>query len=420
MGEFSWVSEQSARMLMEHLQDGVYAIERELMVYANPALCRLLERPPEDIIGRPFTELIAPEDRALVLARHRDRIAGINGPEAYSLRLLTANGERRMCDLQVGVTVSRDGHTIAVGSIRDATERMAMQAELVTTSDELARIYTQLPDMYYRIDMDDVFTMVSPACYNLLGYTQEEMVGQPLSHFQRDVEEIRRNVRDIVAAAGQPAQTEGALVHKNGSTVWILANTTLRYGADGQPAWRDGVARDITARKHMEEQLALLARTDSLTGVYSRRHFMEMSDDLIRLMRRTRRPAALLMADLDNFKQINDAHGHHAGDQALIAFADTCRNVIRESDLLGRLGGEEFALMLPETSPEQARALAERLRAATEAIRLTAHDQDIRLTVSIGIGALDDADAALQSMMRRADIALYRAKAEGRNRVAYT
>lgn len=402
---------------MEHLQDGVYAIENELMVYANPALCALLERPADDIIGRRFIDLIAPEDRALVLARHRDRVAGISGPESYTVHLLAASGASRLCDLHVGMTVNRDGRTIAVGSLNDVTDKMAIQAQLVSTTEELARIYQQLPDMYYRIDMDNVFTMVSPACYDLLGYTQDEMVGQPLTRFQRDEEEVRQNVRDIIAAAGQPVQTEGALLHKNGGVVWIMANTSLRYDPDGKPAWRDGVARDITARKRMEEQLALLARTDSLTGVYSRRHFMEMSEDLIRLMRRTGRPAALLMADLDNFKKINDVHGHYAGDQALIAFAETCRKVIRESDLLGRLGGEEFAFMLPETSMTQAMVLAERLREATAAVVVPLHDTEIRLTVSIGLSEIGEHDTSLGAMMRRADLALYRAKAEGRNRV---
>jgi diguanylate cyclase (GGDEF)-like protein/PAS domain S-box-containing protein len=417
VSQFSWVSEQSASLLVEHLQDAVYAIENELMVYANPALCALLGRPAADIVGRPFIEMIAPEDRELVLTRHRDRLSGRHGPNSYTLRLLSANGRKPVCELHVGLTVNRDGRTVAVGSIRDVTERTEMQAQLLSTSDELSRIYEQLPDMYYRIDMNDIFTMVSPACRNLLGYTQDEMVGQPLSRFQRNVEEIAQNVRDIIAAGGQPVQTEGELVHKNGSAVWIMANTSLRYDPDGEPAWRDGVARDITARKRMEEQLTLLARTDSLTGVYSRRHFIEMSEDIIRLMRRKDRPMALLMADLDNFKKINDIHGHQAGDKALIAFADTCRQVIRESDLLGRLGGEEFAIVLPETSLLQAHALAERLREATAAIVVSLPEKEIRLTVSIGLSELSASDASISPMMRRADIALYRAKAEGRNRV---
>jgi diguanylate cyclase (GGDEF)-like protein/PAS domain S-box-containing protein len=416
VNQFSWVSEQSAGALVEHLPDGVYAVENERVVYANPALCTLLGRPAHEIVGRPFVELVAAADRAQAHALHRDAPAG--RPASCALRLLAADGASLTCEVHAGISVDRDGRAIAVGSVRDLTDKMSMQAELLSTSEELARIYAQLPDMYYRIDMDNVFTMVSPACLNLLGYTQEEMVGQPLVRFQRNVEEIARNVRDIVAAAGRPAQTEGELVHKNGSAVWIMANSTLRYGPDGKPAWRDGVARDITSRKRMEEQLALLARTDSLTGVYSRRHFMEMSEDLIRLMRRTRRPASLLMADLDNFKKINDAHGHHAGDLALTAFADTCRSVIRESDLLGRLGGEEFALMLPETSLAQAEALAERLREATAAIVIPLQGKHICLTVSIGLVELDAHAPALEAMMRRADLALYRAKAEGRNRVA--
>ncbi len=418
MNEFSWISEQSASLLVECLQDGVYAIENETMVYANPALCKLLGRTDRDIVGRPFIDLVAPQDKELVLRRHRDRIAGIHGPSCYTIRLLTACGKRVTCELHVGVTVNRDGRAIAVGSVRDVTDKIAMEAELVAATEELARIYEQLPDTYYRIDMNNVLTMVSPACHSLLGYTQQEMVGRPLSGFYRDEEQLRQNVKKIASGKGAAVQTEGELLHKNGASVWIMANSSIRYDADGKPMWCDGVARDITTRKRMEEQLTALARTDSLTGVHSRRHFMELAEDLIRLMKRTRRPAALMMADLDNFKKINDVHGHHAGDQALVAFAEAWRNVIRESDLLGRVGGEEFALILPGTPLSHAHTLAERLREATAAITIPVHGGEIGLTVSIGLAELGGDETSVDPMMRRADLALYRAKAEGRNRVA--
>lgn len=418
MEQFSWLSEQGASLLVEYLQDGVYAIENEKMVYANPALCRLLGYSRQEIIGRPFIELIAPEDVELVLARHRDRVAGIHGPDCYTIRLRTSSGVSVTCELHVGLTVNREGRTVAVGSLRDVTEKMALQEQILATSEELSRIYEQLPDMYYRVDLDNVLTKVSPACFNVLGFTQEELVGQPLANIYKVEQHMQQSLDMISAAAGKPAQTEGEMIHKNGSSVWIMAHSSIRYGPDGLPVWRDGVVRDISERKLMEEQLAALARTDSLTGTYSRRHFLELSEELFRLVKRHQRPISMMMADLDHFKKINDAHGHHGGDQALVAFAETCRKVIRESDLLGRMGGEEFCLVLPETPLQQARVLAERLREATANLAVPLHDRHISLTVSIGLVELGGNEASLESMMRRADLALYRAKAEGRNRVA--
>lgn len=419
MQDTPWVDRLSASWLAEHLQDGVYAIENELLVYANPALCRLLGRKAAEIVGHPFIDLIAPQDRDLVLVRHRDRIAGMDGPERYTIHLLTADNHALPCELHVGTTVITEDRYLAVGNVHDVTEKMAMQEKLLETTEELARIYQQLPDMYYRADMDGILIMASPACVNLLGYTQQELVERPLAELYRHPRHLQRDVRIILRGRGKPAQTEAEMIHKNGHSVWIQANSSFHEAANGAPAWVDGMARDITTRKRMEEQLAALARTDGLTGVYSRRHFIEASDDLIRLMKRNRRPLSLMMADLDHFKQINDAHGHHAGDQALVAFATTCREIIRKSDLLGRVGGEEFAIILPETALAQALELAERLREATAAVAVPVYGGDIRLTVSIGVTELADDETSLHAMMRRADVALYQAKAEGRNQVAF-
>lgn len=415
----SLVSGQSAGWLASHLLDGVYAIENERVVYANPALCQLLGRSAGEVVGHPFIDLIAPEDKSLVLNRHRDRVAGIDSPTRYTIHLLTADNQSLPCELHVGATVVVGDRYLAVGNVHDVTEKEALQTKLLATTEELARIYHQLPDTYYRATVDGVLTMVSPACLDLLGYTQGELEHKPVVALYRNPDDLRRNVRKILRARGKAAQTEAEMIHKDGHSVWIQANSSAHHGADGEPAWVDGMARDITARKNMEEQLSTLARTDSLTGVYSRRHFIAASEDMIRLMKRNQRPMALMMADLDHFKRINDAYGHHVGDQALITFAETCREVIRKSDLLGRVGGEEFAIALPETDRAQALELAERLREATAAIVVPVPGARLGLTVSIGVTELGEQEASLDAMMRRADVALYEAKADGRNRVTF-
>ena len=135
------------------------------------------------------------------------------------------------------------------------------------------------------------------------------------------------------------------------------------------------------------------------------------------MMRRYRRPASMMVADLDHFKMINDKYGHHAGDLALKAFTDVCRQEIRESDILGRLGGEEFGVMLPETTIQHARILAECIRKATSALEIKLDDQAVRIAVSIGLVELSTEGATLDAAMRSADLAMYQAKAGGRNQV---
>jgi diguanylate cyclase (GGDEF)-like protein len=161
-----------------------------------------------------------------------------------------------------------------------------------------------------------------------------------------------------------------------------------------------------------------LATIDSLTGVYNRRTFKELADPLLSRARRTRTPVALLMLDIDHFKHINDTHGHLAGDDVLAGFAELVRGCLRKEDLLARYGGEEFVVLLPGATQGAAAALAERIREQVAATRLHAGNDDVRVTVSVGVAGENGVDLpTLDGMLGRADVALYAAKAAGRNRV---
>jgi diguanylate cyclase (GGDEF)-like protein len=167
----------------------------------------------------------------------------------------------------------------------------------------------------------------------------------------------------------------------------------------------------------LRARLQELAYRDELTGVLNRRSFLLEAQVLWRAAGRTRQPACLLMLDLDHFKQINDTLGHEAGDHALIAFAKLVQSSKRPSDVFGRVGGEEFALFLPDADAGVARDVANRIIRECQA--LTANGQPSpRLSVSIGLAAVSRADSDLRATMARADRALYQAKADGRGRTA--
>jgi diguanylate cyclase (GGDEF)-like protein len=161
-----------------------------------------------------------------------------------------------------------------------------------------------------------------------------------------------------------------------------------------------------------------LATTDSLTGVYNRRTFKELSEPLLSRARRARTPVSLLILDIDHFKRVNDTHGHMAGDEVLEHFAELVRKCLRKEDLLARYGGEEFVVLLPGTAKPAAAALAERIREQVADTRLHAGNDDVRVTVSVGVaGECGEQLPALDVILGRADEALYAAKAAGRNRV---
>lgn len=168
----------------------------------------------------------------------------------------------------------------------------------------------------------------------------------------------------------------------------------------------------------MREDILRLASTDVLTGVANRRSFFERGGELLANARRRHSPLALLATDIDYFKKINDAYGHAAGDEALRRFAAVCRDLLRPLDLLGRLGGEEFAVLLPDTTLAGALRVAERLREAVAAARVSQEGgTSFSMTVSIGVGEIPPDDASLEPTLAAADRALYRAKQSGRNRV---
>lgn len=182
--------------------------------------------------------------------------------------------------------------------------------------------------------------------------------------------------------------------------------------------------RSVVRLKESQEKLAeanktleLLASQDPLTDTYNHRHFFNLAAAEFAKAKRYHRPISTIMIDADHFKSINDRYGHAVGDQALISMASICQELIRESDFIGRLGGEEFAVCCPDTSIEGTCKLAERIREAIEK-SVTEHDDvSLQFTVSLGVATLSPDDNTFNTILDRADSLLYEAKQGGRNQV---
>jgi diguanylate cyclase (GGDEF)-like protein len=180
--------------------------------------------------------------------------------------------------------------------------------------------------------------------------------------------------------------------------------------------WLPATVHERKSSDETAEDLREQATHDGLTGLFNRRHFLALAEAEWDRARRYGRPLSLLMCDIDLFKSINDRFGHDAGDRVIVAIAQACRDHTRGADIVARVGGEEFVVLLPETNADDAQVLAERLRQAVGVLRLSHPEADLAATISIGVadesGAKDVAE-----MMKRADRALYAAKRDGRNRV---
>jgi diguanylate cyclase (GGDEF)-like protein len=178
-----------------------------------------------------------------------------------------------------------------------------------------------------------------------------------------------------------------------------------------------GAMLDVTESNELARKLERLASTDPLTGVMNRRHFIELAEKEMARVKRYGGEASLLMLDLDHFKRINDTHGHAVGDEALKAVCRASQGALREGDLLGRFGGEEFAILLPQTPLLRGVEVAERLRKVLAERPIQAGGPTLHLTASFGVAALLPEDKGIDPVIERADLALYKAKENGRNRV---
>jgi diguanylate cyclase (GGDEF)-like protein/PAS domain S-box-containing protein len=266
----------------------------------------------------------------------------------------------------------------------------------------------------------------NPAAVAILGLTRDQLLGKtaidPHWHFvQEDGTAMPVDHYPVSLAVARRAALRDYLVGVRAAadvpTRWVLVNAIPDLAPDG--AVRQVVVSfvDISERRRQAQQLEALALTDSLTGLGTRRHFLAEAEREIGRARRGR-PLSLLVFDVDRFKAINDTHGHPVGDRVLAELARGVRAMLREVDVAGRLGGEEFAVLLPDADEAMAAGIAERLRGVIAGIAVPlAGGGTLRFTASIGVARLEPSDPDFATLLARADQAMYRAKRAGRNRV---
>jgi diguanylate cyclase len=296
--------------------------------------------------------------------------------------------------------------------------------------EESARHFDLSLDMICTAGFDGCFKRVNPAFESILGYRPEELVGCAFLDFVHpdDREKTEREAASLADGA-KTVQFQNRYLAKNGDVRW-LEWTSLPLSDEGIIY---GVARDVTDRKALERELEQLSQRDSLTGLFNRRRFEEELRRQLAYTRRYGSGGALLMIDLDRFKQINDELGHAAGDEALRTVAAVLRDNLRGSDtiardagvadaelgrgtgaVVARFGGDEFVALLPEADRAGAVRAAERLAAALRETRLTIDGREVELLVSIGVATFDEHGLpGERELLAAADLAMYEAKASG-------
>lgn len=263
---------------------------------------------------------------------------------------------------------------------------------------------------------------VSPEYAKILGYDPDEFTSNlqvwETGIHPDDRPQVMATYRKCLAN-GEPLAMEYRRQKKNGEWVWIRSiGKFTAWTPEHQPLRMSGIHTDITAQKMVEFELVRQAHTDHLTGFNNRGHFMQQAEHELKRAVRYGGVLSIFMMDVDHFKKINDTYGHKVGDLVLQKLAAVCRDTLRTVDIIGRVGGEEFAILLPETTEQEAIRVAERLRLAIANAKIPlGHGLPLSITVSIGITSLMSKDDNIDVLLSVADKALYEAKNTGRNRI---
>lgn len=332
------------------------------------------------------------------------------------IRIITLRRNVRVMLLSSRMTRLGSGTGLLICGM-DMTMHAQVEAQLRESERNFRRLFENMQDVYYRTDAHGVVQMVGPGVRRVLGYEPHEIVGRTAeAYYPRPSD--RDALKQALAERGEVADFPGQMVRKDGQVIDISISSHALYDESGNFSGVEGIYRDVTERKTLERELRRLATTDSLTGIANRRAFLEQTEQVFRSCQRYHASMALLVLDLDHFKSINDRHGHATGDSVLIRFVEAVSIELRETDCFGRLGGEEFCILLQHASPEKALNVALRIIDQVRSLAFESGSGDtFGITVSIGAATNQDTDDGSKRLLERADKALYEAKRTGRNRV---
>ncbi|AHF05031.1 diguanylate cyclase [Marichromatium purpuratum 984] len=364
-----------------------------------------------------------PDYRAWVYSRVDDMLVRDQVVSGFESRIHAKDGTIKIITWNSGRLYDEQGKInglIAIG--RDVTEHKCAEKALIERERQLATLMANLPGMAYRCHDEPLWTMkfVSQGCQRLTGHQPEDFVdNQRLSFASIIHKDDREQVASEVALAqaeGRPFAIEYRIRHQDGHDVWVWEQGQAAE-IDGTH-FLEGILIDISERKRMEQALEQMAIRDPLTGLYNRRELEQQLNAELASAHRYQHTVGLIWIDVDHFKSVNDRFGHLAGDAVLCQLSGLLQEQVRAADYIARYGGEELAIVLPESDTRDTQQLAERLceKVARTPMQIPGH-APISITISLGVATYPTDAATTKTLFQAADQALYTAKQQGRNRV---
>lgn len=293
-----------------------------------------------------------------------------------------------------------------------------LNRDLAVSEEKYRGIFENVTEGIFRCDVAGNMVEVNPAMAVMFGFdTPEEFLDRVSSIRELFCTKADYERYSQLLSDDGVWRMEVKACGPDGIRLWAEVSASIMHeNEDGVCSGVVGVLADVTERKHMLEEMCRLARTDSLTGLWNRGYFMELAEREVARSLRAKSPLSLLIVDADYFKSINDTYGHDVGDKALTTMSQVLLNSVREVDVVGRFGGEEFVVLLPDAATGDACCVADRILGNLRSALIEGGEEKFTMTASIGLASLDTDQASLDVMLKLADIALYAAKKNGRDR----
>ncbi len=416
------------RELVDNSVDVCFALDgKGRFTFLNGAVSSLLGYTPQELMGKSLLEYVHAQDAALLVSKFSAAMDGKSEP-VNIFRMIDKGGSTVYVRAVTSLSYEGDEVIGVYGFAGDLSALKRTEAKLRRGEEQYRSLIENMNDITFSLDRNGNYTYASPVAEYVLGYAMDDIVGSPFMRFvhQEDLAQLEEAFAKTIE--GQYTLAETRIRKRNGEVMYVRVSARMMDDG-GQGRSTTGIMSDITERKKAEialhkalDEIKMLSVTDSLTGCYNRGYLTEHLPYEIKRSMRYRHPLALIMCDIDHFKEVNDNYGHQAGDYILKEFVKCIRGVIRENmDWLARYGGEEFLIAVGETDLEGAMILAERLRIKVNKLDLEYGGRTMKISASFGVVSCDPArtkeELSADILVSRVDKCLYQAKAAGRDRV---
>ncbi len=373
---------------------------------------------PEEFVPtlNKLMEAVHPDDQRLLAQRIQAALRK-NEPYDFEHRIVRPDGEVRVVHRRAEVFFDEEGEPLRmVGTVHDVTEQKEAEDALRESEERFRSAFEDAPIGVALVGVDRRHLKVNRAYREMLGYSDEELLEKPHPEIIHpdDREKSADRIRGILGEETEPYAIERRYLHADGRVVWSLSSISLIRDSKGEPSHFVCLHQDITERKALEERLEHQAFYDSLTDLPNRVLFLDRLEHALARTRRENGPVAVLLLDLDGFKVVNDSLGHDAGNSVLIDLAVRLEVSVRPGDTVGRIFGDEFAVLLEAPAGiEEARRVAKRIEESLQA-PFDVDGREVYVSASIGIALGETAEDRPAEILRHADLAMYEAKRRGK------